>query len=142
VPVVQEDLLVGKRAIDHGGVRVYSHVIETPVEQKVHLREEHVNVDRKRVDRPIQAGEGAFREQTIEVRETIEEPVVSKRARVVEEVRVSKDVTEHDETVRDTVRRTDVKVDRAGAGAAHRYSGHERRISAAPYTGFERRAMH
>ena len=143
MPVVKEELVVGKRAVNHGGVRVYSHVVETPVEQKVHLREEHVNVDRKRVDRPVQAGDDAFRERTIEVRETVEEPVISKRARVVEEVRVSKDVTEHDETVRDTVRRTEVKVDHStGAHASHRYAGQERRFSTAPYSGTERRVMH
>ena len=143
MPVVQEELVVGKRAVNHGGVRVYSHVVETPVAHKVHLREEHVNVERERVDRPLQAGEDAFRERTIEVRETVEEPVVTKRARVVEEVHVNKDVTERDETVRDTVRRTDVKVDHStGARSAHRYTGRERRVSNASYAGEERRVMH
>jgi stress response protein YsnF len=37
---------------------------------------------------------------------------VSKQARVVEEVEVNKTVTERDQTVRDTVRRTDVKVEK------------------------------
>ena len=44
----------------------------------------------------------------IEMTETAEEPVVSKRARVVEEVVVQKEVTEHTETVRGTARHTNV----------------------------------
>ena len=40
-------------------------------------------------------------EKVIEVKEFAEEPVVEKRARVVEEVRVGKNVSERTETVRD-----------------------------------------
>jgi stress response protein YsnF len=53
-----------------------------------------------------------FKEGTIEMRETSEEAVVKKDARVTGEVVVRKDVDEKTETVRDTVRKTDVKVDR------------------------------
>jgi stress response protein YsnF len=56
----------------------------------------------------------------IEVRETAEEPVVSKTARVAEEVVVRKDVTEHTETVRDTVRREEVEVEKDGGPSADR----------------------
>jgi hypothetical protein len=45
------------------------------------------------------------------VTETAEEPVVSKRGRVSEEVVVGKESTERTETIRDTVRRTEVRVD-------------------------------
>lgn len=112
IPVVEEELKVGKRAVGKGGVRVYSHITETPVSETVTLREEHVNVERRPVDRPLTGADtGAFRENTLELTETAEEAVVSKEARVVEEVLVSKDVTEHSETVKDTVRRTDVEVE-------------------------------
>jgi uncharacterized protein (TIGR02271 family) len=46
VPVVEEELQVGKRQVQRGGVRVYSRLTETPVEETVQLREEHVKVDR------------------------------------------------------------------------------------------------
>jgi len=141
LPVAQEDLVVGKRAVQRGGVRVYTHVVEKPVEETVRLRDEHVRVERQPVDRAAAAGEDAFREGTIEVRETIEEPVVSKQSRVVEEVRVSKDVNEHAEKIRDTVRATEVEVEHAGqARGRPRYTGAERRLSKAPYRGPERRA--
>ncbi len=40
-----------------------------------------------------------------------EVPVAAKEAHVVEEVVIGKNVTEHEETVRDTVKRTDVEVE-------------------------------
>jgi len=118
IPVVEEQLNVGKRQTEQG-VRVHTQVRSTPVEEQVRLREEHVNVERRPVNRPVNAGDReAFKENTIEFTETAEEAVVNKQARVVEEVVVRKDATEHVETVRDTVRRTDVQVEREGEGQA------------------------
>src|SRR5687768_8877426 len=111
IPVVEEELQVGKREVERGGVRVESRVTETPVEEQVHLREEHVHVERRPVDRPVGDAENLFREGTLEVSERGEEVVVAKEARVVEEVVVGKEVSERTETVRDTVRRTDVNVE-------------------------------
>jgi uncharacterized protein (TIGR02271 family) len=112
IPVVQEELKVGKRVVQRGGVRVYSRVIDEPVEETVRLREENVRVDRRPANRPVDArDEGLIRDQTIEVTETAEEPVFTKSARVVEEVVVGKDVNERTETIRDTVRRTQVDVE-------------------------------
>jgi uncharacterized protein (TIGR02271 family) len=115
IEVVEEDIQVGKRAVETGGVRVSSHIREVPVEEEVRLRQEHVNVERRPVDRPAtEADLNAFREGSIEVRETQEEAVVAKDARVVEEVRINKDVEERTETIRDTVRRTEVEVEQLG----------------------------
>jgi len=112
IPIVEEELQVGKRVVNRGGVRIYSRVVERPVEEKVTLREDHVTVDRHPVDRPVSNAEtGQLRDQTIEVLETAEEPVVNKRSRVVEEVAVGKNTTERTETIRDTVRRTEVNVE-------------------------------
>jgi uncharacterized protein (TIGR02271 family) len=115
IPVVEEELQVGTREIERGGVRVYSHVTEQPVEQQVHLRDERVTVERRPVDRPATEGDlAAFKEGTIELAETHEEAVVHKQARVVEEVVIDKEAQERTETVRDTVRRTEVDVEPAG----------------------------
>lgn len=112
LPVVEEELAVGKRVIERGGVRVVSRVTESPVEETVRLREERVRVDRRPVDRAVSDADLAnFQEGTIELTERAEEAVVTKQARVVEEVLVGKEVTEREETVRDTVRRTDVDVE-------------------------------
>ena len=116
VPVMEERLDVGKRAVERGRARIHTHVEERPVEASVRLRDERVHVERRRVDRPVTASEDAFKERTIEVSETDEEAVVEKEARVVEEVVVSKDAVEREETVRDTVRRTEVEVEDTTTG--------------------------
>ncbi|HYD99616.1 MAG TPA: YsnF/AvaK domain-containing protein [Alphaproteobacteria bacterium] len=114
IPVVEEELHVGKREVRRGGVRVHSRVREIPVEERVTLRDETVNVERRAVDRPIEAGEAVFQDRDIEVTETDEEAVIAKQARVTEEIVVSKGVDIHEETVRDTVRKTEVDIDRTG----------------------------
>jgi uncharacterized protein (TIGR02271 family) len=119
IPVVQEQLKVGKREVQRGGVRVFSRVVETPVNETIGLREEHVNVERRPVNEPISAVDSsAFKEQTIEMRETAEEAVVEKSARVVEEVMINKEVTQREQQINDTVRHTEVEVEQLGAGAA------------------------
>ena len=119
IPVVQEQLKVGKREVQRGGVRVFSRVVETPVNESIGLREEHVNVQRRSVDEPISTTDAtAFKEQSIEMRETAEEAVVEKSARVVEEVMVNKEVTQREQQIHDTVRHTEVEVEQLGAGSA------------------------
>jgi stress response protein YsnF len=93
IEVVEEDIRIGKRNVEEGGVRVRSYVREVPVEEEVRLREERVHVERRPVDRPATAQDlNSFREGTVEIRESHEEPVISKEARVVEEVHIHKDV--------------------------------------------------
>jgi stress response protein YsnF len=127
IPVVEEDLNVGKRSVVRGGVRVYSRLTSQPVEETVRLREEKVRVERQPADRPVnEADLRSGQDQVIEVKEYAEEPVVSKQARVTEEVRVGKEATERTETIRDQVRRTDVNVenlDREKLRAASQPSG-------------------
>lgn len=119
IEVVEEELHVGKRAVETGGVRIKSHVREVPVEEEVSLRQEHVEVERRPVNRAATESDlNAFREESIEVRETQEEAVIAKDARVVEEIHVRKDVDQHVERVQDTVRRTEVEVEQLGGGRA------------------------
>src|ERR671930_1135596 len=113
IPVVEEDIAIGKREVERGHVRIYSRVTERPVEESVRLREEKVTVERRPVDRPAtEADFAAAGKDVIEMTEKAEEPVVTKRARVVEEVVVHKDVTEHTETVHGAERHTEVDVQR------------------------------
>jgi uncharacterized protein (TIGR02271 family) len=112
IPVVEERLRVGKRKVGHGRVRIRSYVVETPVQEQVTLREEHVEVERRPVDRPLaSADEATFGERTIEATESAEEATVAKEAHVKEELVVRKTADERTETVSDTVRRTEVEVD-------------------------------
>ena len=111
IPVVAEELVVGKRDVDQGGVRVFRRVVEIPVEQSVNLREEHVTMERRPVSRAVTDSDLAFGDRTIELTETAEEAVISKNALVVEEVLVGKQASEHVETIHDTVRNTVVEVE-------------------------------
>ncbi|KAB0676182.1 YsnF/AvaK domain-containing protein [Aureimonas leprariae] len=111
IEVVEENLKVGKRDVAGGRVRVRSYVREEPVSENVSLHSEHVEIERRPVDRPVEAGDAAFRDQTLELEERAEEAVVSKEARVKEEIDLRKVGTERTETVSDTVRRTEVDIE-------------------------------
>jgi stress response protein YsnF len=119
IPVIEEDLQVGKREVERGRVRVFTRVTERPVEASVQLREERAQVSRQPVDRPAtEADMNAFKEGSMEIRERAEVPVLQKQARVVEEVQVGKKVEERTETLRDKVRKTEVQVEEDAAPAA------------------------
>ena len=112
LPVVEERLDVGKQEVERGGARIHSRIVERPVEETVRLREEHVTVNRRPVDRDVtDADRQHFQPGEMVITERAEVPIVGKESRVVEEVDVSKEVTERDETVRDTLRSTQVDVD-------------------------------
>lgn len=112
IPIIEENLEVGKRTVQTGGVRVRSRIVERPVEEELRLRQERVYVQRNPVDRRASDADfTGFKEGEIEVTEHAEVPVVNKEARVVEEVSLGKDVDERTETVRDTVRKTEVDID-------------------------------
>lgn len=112
IPIIEEELRVGKRQVETGGLRIHTFVTQQQVQEDVNLRSERVNVERRPVDRPVNPQDiDAFKEDTIEFRETTEEPVVSKEAHVTEEIDINKNVEERTETVRDTVRRTNVDVE-------------------------------
>lgn len=112
IPIVEEEARIGTRTVQRGGVRIHTHMEEVPVEEQVTLREEHVNVERRPANRA--ATEADFHpdvDNVIEMTETTEEVVMDKQARVTGEVVVSKDVDTRTETVRDSVRRTEVEVE-------------------------------
>ena len=126
IPIVEEKMRVGKRQVEGGRVKVRSYVVETPVEEQVSLRQETVHVERRPVDRELSdaTDANAFRDRTIEVEERDEEAVVSKEARVKEEVVVSKKVEQRTQTVSDKVRRTEVDIDDSRKeGSAGRMTG-------------------
>jgi uncharacterized protein (TIGR02271 family) len=124
IPIVEEELRIGKREVNRGGARVRSYVREVPVHEQVTLREEHVSVERRPVTDTLSAGNlntgDAFQERNIEMTETAEEAVVAKKAVVKEELVVRKTAEEHVENVDETVRRTEVDVDEGLTGSQDR----------------------
>ena len=113
IPVASEELRIGKREVARGGARLRAFTRETPVEEQVSLREEIIDVESRPSERRLDESEleGLFKERVIEIAQMREEPVVTKEAFVREEVIVRKRVDERTETIRDTVRHTEVEVE-------------------------------
>ena len=115
IPMVQEELRIDRRQVSRGGARVRSVIRETPAEEQVALSHEHIDVENRASERrlsfeEVKAG-GLLKERIFEIREMREEPVITKEAFVREEVIVRKTIQQRTQTVRDTVRRTEVEVE-------------------------------
>jgi len=109
LPVMEEHLNIEAKEVMTGGERITTRMTDTPVHESIQLKEEKVFVERKPTDKPAAETDfQTFQEGTIELSEHKEVPVVSKQARVVEEVKIFKTVTEKDKVISDTVRHTEV----------------------------------
>jgi len=104
IPVVEGRLVIGKREVDRGRMRVRSYLVGRPVKAQVRLHEERVAVERHPVNRPLTEADrpAAFQDCTIETTATSEEAVVGKGAQVVEESADDKEAADRVETVRKT----------------------------------------
>lgn len=119
IPIIEEQAEIGKRSTERQ-VRVHTDVVETPIERQVTLEQETVRPEVRKVDRPATEADFAAQGRTLQATERVERPVVDKTARVVEEVSLKKDVDQHSETVRDTVKRTDVEIEDERAAQSDR----------------------
>lgn len=111
IPVVEEQISIGKRDTSHGRVRVRAYTVEEPVNETVELRDERVELERRPVNRAATGADAAFQDRTIEAEEYAEEAVVAKEARVVEEIGLKKVSGTHSQTISETVRHTEVEVE-------------------------------
>ena len=111
VQLAEERLAVGKRVVNRGGTRIRRVVVETPVEESISLHSERVMLDRRPVMDGRLVSDTNFMNKTIEMTESAEEAVVSKTARVVEEISLRRQATDHVETVRDSLRKDEVEID-------------------------------
>lgn len=114
IPVVEEEARIGKREVESERLRVRTFVAERPVHESVTLTEERIDVAREPASESISpaAAEAAFTEREFEVTAKSEEPVVEKRAQVVEKVRIAKESETRTEDVEATERRQDVEIER------------------------------
>jgi uncharacterized protein (TIGR02271 family) len=109
--VIEEELQVGKEAVERGRMRIYSVVSEKQVQQDVRLRDETLRVHRRPVNRSVTANPELFKERSFEMVEMDEIAKVGKTARVVEEVQLGKEVADRVDTIKETLRRQDVQVE-------------------------------
>ncbi len=113
VALGRETLNVETRVINQGTTRVRRFVVETPVEEKVALRQERVIVERRRPVAVSNTGDTLV-EKTIEMSDTNEVPVVWTKLELAEEVVLRREVNERMETVRGVVRHDEVEINEIG----------------------------
>lgn len=114
IKLKDEELKVGKREVEAGGVRLRKVVRTEVVNKPVELKREEIVVERVPASEARSSDAGDFTEDEIYVPLRREEAVVSKEARVREEVRVGKRNETEQQTISDTVRHEDVEIEKEG----------------------------
>jgi stress response protein YsnF len=141
IPLLREELRVGKRAVGGRRLVVRAGTKEVPVQEEVRLRSESVVIERRPItNAPKQDPE--FRERTFEIVEVHEEPVVEKVVVQAEEVVIGRFTREHTAMVKGRVRVMDVEVDEHQAApmlAHHGDKPQESRAAPAPTRARRRR---
>ncbi|NIY48500.1 YsnF/AvaK domain-containing protein [Cedecea colo] len=112
--LAEEEIDVGKRRVSDGKVRLRRYTVEDEVAEDISLTEQHADVFRSALNEPAYLNDVDWSEKTLEVEESHEVPTVNKTAHVREEVGLRTETTARDETVKDTVRRQEVEVDKDG----------------------------
>ena len=114
VPVMEEELVVGKQEQEIGRVHLHKDVVAEQETITAPVTREQISVERVPVQSDATAvGADAFTEQDIDIPVMGEELVASKRAVVTEEVRLHKQEITVQEQVTDTVRKERVIVEGA-----------------------------
>jgi uncharacterized protein (TIGR02271 family) len=107
----EEQLKVGKREVQAGGVRLRKIVRTETVNQPVELKREEIVIERVPASGDASTA-GGFREEDIFIPLRREEAVVEKSAHVREEVRVGKKAEYERQQVTGEIRKEELKVDR------------------------------
>lgn len=113
IPVVEEELQVGKKVVETGRVRVTKQVHEEEVTVAVPLITEQVEVERVTVNQYVEtAPQVRYEGDTMVVPVVREEVVVTKRLMLVEELRLTKRQQQHETAQQVVLRKEQVNVDR------------------------------
>lgn len=112
--LAREELEVGKRLVKEGTTRIRRYVTEENVSRTVNLREQHAEILRQAVNRPVTEKDVDWSDKEIVIDELAEKPVVSKSVHITEEVAVKKTNTDREEKISDTIRQQHVDVERSG----------------------------
>ncbi len=112
--LADEQLKVGKRMIETGKTRVRRFVTERDVSADVTLHEEHAEVLRRAVTDPKFLADIDWADKSIEVVETAEQALVSKTAKVVEEIALKKIGSDHVQTLHEKVRHQEATIEHLG----------------------------
>lgn len=119
----KEDLKVGKREVESGGVRLRKVVRSESVNQPIDLKHEEIEIER------VPAGSGkptdaTFHDQDIYIPLRREEAVVSKEAKVSETVRARKRTETETGEISETLRKEELEIDSDDEGRGELKSGY------------------
>jgi uncharacterized protein (TIGR02271 family) len=115
IQLKEEEVKLGKREVEAGGVRLRKVIRTETINQPVELKREELVIERVPANTPAGAGE-SFQNEDVYIPLKREEPVVEKTARVTEEVRVGKKVETERRQMSEQVRKEDIEVDRRTTG--------------------------
>ena len=113
LPLVEEQIAVGKRAVETGRVRVSTSMIEEAVTVHESLARESVEVTRVPVDREVTGVPTIREEGDVTIVPVLEERlVIEKRLFVVEEIHLRRNRVAEGVEIPATLKRTHVEVER------------------------------
>ena len=113
LPVIEERISIGKRAVETGRVRVSTSMIEEAVTLHESLARESVEVTRVPVDREVQGAPPVREEGDVTIVPVVEERlVVEKRLFVVEEIHLRRNRVAEGVDIPTTLKRTHVDIER------------------------------
>ena len=116
IPVVREEVQVGKRVVERGGVRVHKRVEEHEEVVEQPTFHEEVTVERVPIGRPLDQEIGSRQEGDTLIIPVLEEMLVVERRLVLkEEVRITKRRIDETEQARVVVREEHVDIENLGA---------------------------
>jgi uncharacterized protein (TIGR02271 family) len=114
IQLSEEQVKIGKREVEAGGVRLRKIVRTEVVNQPVEVQREELVIERVPAEEAHSGRQQAFKEQEVYIPLRREEVIVQKESRLREEVRARKRrQTEHQE-VSEQVRKEDVEIEETG----------------------------
>jgi uncharacterized protein (TIGR02271 family) len=110
IPLAEERIVLGKREVEAGGIRLRKVIRTEIVHQPIELRREEIIIERVPGLEGPPSATNVFNEEVIFVPLHREEPVVAKEARIREEVRVRKTARVEHKDIEEHVRKEDIEV--------------------------------
>lgn len=110
----EEQLKVGKREVEAGGVRLRKVVRMETVHEPVQLQHEEVVIERVPSTSGPAAGQAKFSNEEVYIPLRREEAVIEKEPHVREEVRFRKENQTDEQRISENVRREDIEVEKTG----------------------------
>ena len=119
LPLSEEQLMVGKRAVESGLVRIHTHVVEREELAQATLMREHVEIERVPINQIVASASAPREEGDVMIVPVYEEQlVVEKRLVLKEELHIRRTRTTEEWSESVTLRREEVEVERLPGAAA------------------------